>query len=256
MLTILIIEDEIKTARELKKNIEKYLDDAVVLTVLQSIKASLQWFKENNSPDLIFSDIQLADGLSFEIFKKITVKAPIIFCTAYDEYAIEAFKTSSIDYLLKPIDEQKLKQSLEKFHQMKALFETDTVAINDKMQHLFQQLNPEYKKTILVHFQEKIIPLSTDTIAYFHHELGNVYLMTFEKKKYFVNQTLDELETQLNPNNFFRANRQHIVHRKAVVTVENYFSRRLKLMLLLPTTEEIIISKTKAPQLLSWLETT
>ncbi|SFZ92223.1 DNA-binding response regulator, LytR/AlgR family [Flaviramulus basaltis] len=254
MITILIIEDEIKTAKELKKYIEQSPYNAVVLDVKQSIKASVKWLKENNAPDLIFSDIQLADGLSFEIFKLVEIQSPIIFCTAFDEYAIEAFKTHSIDYLLKPIDNSKLNLSLKKYQDIKALFEGNIQQTQESIKNAIQQLDVNYKKTILVHYQDKIIPLKTEDLAYINYDLGNVYLVTFQGKKYVINQTLDELESILNPGNFHRVNRQFIVNRKAINTIENYFSRRLLLKLTLPTESAIIVSKTKSPLLLKWIE--
>ena len=255
MITILIIEDEIKTAKELKADIEKSAFNVVVLAIIQTVKGAIKWLRENDAPDLIFSDIQLADGLSFEIYKQIEVKSAIIFCTAFDEYAIEAFKTRSIDYLLKPIDEVKLQQSIAKYHQMKSLF-VDGESANTKVKNLLFELNNDFKRTILVHYQEKIIPLKTSDIAYFHYELGNVSVMTFDKKKYFLNQTLDEFENVLYPVEFFRANRQFIINRKAVLSIENYFSRRLLLQLIIPVPEDIIVSKIKASQLLRWIEKT
>jgi two-component system, LytTR family, response regulator LytT len=256
IFTILIIEDEIKSAKELIKTIEKSFPEAVILNTLQSIKASVKWFKENEAPNLIFSDIQLADGLSFEIFKQVTITTPIIFCTAFDEYAIEAFKTSSIDYLLKPIDDDKVVQSIEKYNQMKVFFEKENNQVNEKMKMLLAQLNKDYKRTILVHHQNVILPINVDSIAYIHHELGNSYIMTFDRNKYFISQNLDQFEAILNPHDFFRANRQFIINRKAVFNLENYCSRRLVARLNLPTAELIIVSKTKSPLLLKWLEIT
>ncbi len=257
MMTVLIIEDEIKTAKELQRNIEQSPYEITVLATLQSIKSAVKWLKENNPPDLIFSDIQLADGLSFEIFKEVEVKSPIIFCTAYDEYAIEAFKTNSVDYLLKPIDELKLNQSLEKFHKMKMFFndfDTNEYASGIDINSILQKLTNSHKKTFLVHFQDKIIPLKTEEVACVQYDLGNVYIITFENKRYVVNQTLDEFETTLHPNDFFRANRQFIINKKAIKTIENYFSRRLLLKLTVSISEAIIVSKTKSPQILSWIE--
>jgi two-component system response regulator LytT len=253
MITVLIIEDEIKTARELQKNIEKTFDDVIVIAILATITDSIRWLKENAEPDIIFSDIQLADGLSFEIYKRISIKSPIIFCTAFDEYAIEAFKTFSIDYLLKPIDEDKLIQSINKYKLLKQTFlETNT---NDNIQKFLEsEAKQHYKKTILIYHQEKIVPIKTDTVAYFHYEMGNLYLMTMEGKKYFINQTLDEMENTINPQVFFRANRQFIINRTTINTIENYFTRRLLVKLSIPTAEEIIISKTKSPLLLKWIE--
>lgn len=253
MITVLIIEDEIKTARELQKNIEKTFDDVIVITILATITDSVRWLKENAEPDIIFSDIQLADGLSFEIFKRITIKSPIIFCTAFDEYAIDAFKTFSIDYLLKPIDEDKLTQSITKYKLLRQTF-SDTNTNDNFQKFLESDTTRQHKKTILIYHQEKIIPVKTEAIAYFHYELGNVYLQTLEGKKYFINQTLDEIENSINPEVFFRANRQFIINRTAILTIENYFTRRLVVKLILSTSEEIIVSKTKSPLLLKWIE--
>jgi DNA-binding LytR/AlgR family response regulator len=253
MITVLIIEDEIKTARELQKNIERTFDDVIVITILATITDSVRWLKENAEPDIIFSDIQLADGLSFEIFKRVAIKSPIIFCTAFDEYAIDAFKTFSIDYLLKPIDEDKLIQSINKYKMLKQTF-TETNTSENIQKFLENDAKHQYKKTILIHHQEKIIPVKTETIAYFHYELGNVYLHISEEKKYIINQTLDEIENTVNPQVFFRANRQFIINRTAILTIENYFTRRLLVKLSLPTVEDILISKTKSPLLLKWIQ--
>jgi len=253
-MTILIIEDEIKTARELKKNIEKTFDDAVVLDILSGVSEAIRWFKENSEPDIIFSDIQLSDGLSFEIYKRIEIKAPIIFCTAFDEYAIEAFKTSGIDYLLKPINEEKLIQSINKYKSLKQTFSTTTIDSNNIKSLLQNLAHNDFKKTILVHYQDKIVPVKATNIAYIHYELGNVYIMTIDAKKYFINQTLDELENSLNSHFFFRANRQFIINKTLILNIENYFTRRLLVKLTIQTSEDIIISKIKAPIFLKWIE--
>jgi len=256
MISVLIIEDEIKIAKALKQSIESVNFDIEVLAIVQSVKGALKWFNENSAPDLIFSDIQLADGLSFEIYKQIDISSPIIFCTAFDEYAIEAFRTNGIDYLLKPIDENKLNQSLEKFQRMKALFGKTSPNEDDKskLEAILKQFATNYKKSILVHFQGKMLPLKMAEVAYIQYELGNVYVVTLENRKYTISQTLDEFETSLNPDDFFRANRQFIVNREAVANLENYFSRRMVLKLTVPTSEAIIISKTKSPLILHWLE--
>jgi two-component system response regulator LytT len=253
MITILIIEDEIKTARELQKNIEKTFDDVMVIAILTTISDTVRWFKENAEPDIIFSDIQLADGLSFEIYKRVAIKSPIIFCTAYDQYAIDAFKTFSIDYLLKPIDEDKLMLSINKYKQLKQTF-TDSNHSYKLQNFLENDVTLQYKKAILIHHQEKIIPLKTENIAYFQFELGSVFLLTLEGKRYFLNQTLDEIEKSINPQIFFRANRQFIINRTVILTIENYFTRRLLLKLSTPTSEDIIISKIKSPLFLKWIE--
>lgn len=254
MMTILIIEDEIKTARELKRNVERILPGAVVADMLQSVRSGVRWLSANAAPDLILCDIQLADGLSFDIFRQVEVASPIIFCTAFDEYAIEAFKTSGIDYLLKPVDEARLQQALERYHRLKTLFnETGQTGTRQKIDDLAQQLGADYKKTLLVHYQEKIIPVKVSGIAFFQYEFGNVNLYTFDRKKYVMNQTLDDFEAQLSPADFFRVNRQFIVNRAAVDLISNYFSRRLLLRLNVAVPEEIVVSKTKSPQFLKWV---
>lgn len=251
-MTILIIEDEIKTARELKRDIEALGQDLIVLETLQGVRSSVKWLRDNPAPDLILSDIQLADGLSFEIFRQIEVASPIIFCTAFDEYAIEAFRTSSIDYLLKPVDAGKLRESLGKFRRMKSLFNPESPA--QKMETLLSNLASDYKKTLLVHFQDKIVPVAVSDIAYLHYEFGNVSLFTFDRKKYAMAQSMDELEKQLSPRDFFRINRQFIVSRNSVDVMANYFSRRLLLKLSVPVNEEVVVSKIKSPLFLKWME--
>ncbi|NMH27801.1 response regulator transcription factor [Flavobacterium sp. SE-s28] len=255
-MSVLIIEDEIKTARELKRTIESVNPDATVLDMIQSVKSGTKWLRENPAPDLILADIQLADGLSFEIFRQVEIESPIIFCTAYDQYAIEAFKTSSIDYLLKPVDEDKLGQSIAKYEKMKQLFGT---GISDepqqKIDRLLQHIGNEYKKTLLAHSRENIIPIATLDIAYFQSEFGNVCLFGFNGKKYTMSQTMDEFESWLSPVDFFRVNRQFIINRKAVESLSHYFSRRLLLKLTVTVSDPVIVSKTKSPLFLKWIET-
>lgn len=253
-MDILIIEDEAKTAKELRSLIEAIRADIRVVAVLSSVKSALEWFKTNKHPHLVFSDIQLADGLSFELFKQIPVQAPVIFCTAYDEYAIQAFDSNGIDYLLKPVDETKLRQSIDKYEQLKKLLGAVENSYSEKLERLFSQLKPEYKSSLLVHYQGKIIPIKTVEIAYIHSENGVTGLCTFQNKRYSVAYTLDELERHLSPKVFFRANRQFIVHRESILNVEHYFTRRLTVQLTSDTLEPVIVSKGKASEFLRWLE--
>lgn len=248
-MNVLIIEDEIKTARELKKLVEQLRSDITVVEILPSVKAGIQWFGTHPKPDLVFSDIQLADGLSFDIYKNIPVHTPVIFCTAFDEYAIRAFEANGIDYLLKPVDEQRLQQALDKYEKLK-----DAFAVENKLESLLAQFTRQYKQTLLVHFQDKIIPVKTADITYLHYSNGIVSVYTGSHQKYILSSTLDELETMLNPGSFFRANRQFIINRQAIVNVEHYFSRRLVVKLTVTTPEQIIISKVKASEFLQWME--
>lgn len=257
MIKVLIIEDEIKTARELKMLIETLRTDMQVIEIIQSVKAGIRFFQEQQNPDLILSDIQLADGLSFNIFKESQVHGPIIFCTAFDEYAIRAFETNGIDYLLKPVDERKLQQSLEKYEKLKASFNTGTGANSYEatLTKLFTQLKPHYKSTLLVHHKEKIIPVKTAEIAFIHYNNGIIHIYTANNQRYVITAILDELEATLDPLVFFRANRQFIINRQFIVEVEHYFTRRLTVRISIPTPEAVIISKVKASEFLHWMET-
>lgn len=253
-MNVLIIEDEIKTARELKTLVEQLRDNITVVDLLPSVKTSIQWFSQNNAPDLIFSDIQLADGLSFDIFKNIPVHTPVIFCTAFDEYAIRAFEANGIDYLLKPVDENRLMQALDKYEKLKGVFSSGKSDYDKKLESLLTQLSNNYKTTLLIHFQEKIIPVKTADIAFIHYNNGIAAIYTNSTQKYIMTSTLDELETMLQPDLFFRANRQFIINRQAILNIEHYFSRRLVVRLNISTPENIIISKVRSAELLQWIE--
>lgn len=252
-MNILIIEDEIKTANEIKLMVQSLREDCKVVDILPSIKAAIKWFDANEPPDLILSDIQLADGLSFEIYNSIHVNAPIVFCTAFDRYTIPAFETNGIDYLLKPVEEEKLLQSLNKFDKLKRMFSAGHSQYEAKLAGLLKQLQPGYKSTLLVHFQDKIIPLKTDDIQ-FIYAVGGIVTAHTRQNKHLLSLTLDELEQQLSPRQFFKANRQFIIHRNAIDTVEYFFTRRLVVHLSCAVPEKIIVSKVKAPELLHWME--
>jgi DNA-binding LytR/AlgR family response regulator len=253
-MNVLIIEDEIKTARELRSLVVALRHDITVLDILPTIKDSIQWLATHPAPDLVFSDIQLADGLSFDIFKNTPINTPVIFCTAFDEYAIRAFETNGIDYLLKPIDENRLQQALEKYDNLKDAFSTEKTSYEKKLENLLSQFSGNYKTTLLIHFQEKIIPVKTADIAFIHYTNGITSIHTHTNQKYVMPSTLDELEAMLQPDLFFRANRQFIINRQAIVNIEHYFSRRLVVRLAITTPENIIISKVRSAEMLQWLE--
>jgi DNA-binding LytR/AlgR family response regulator len=248
MINVLIIEDEVKAAKELKKLLEQLRDDMQVTDILQSVEEAVAWFATHPHPGLIISDIQLADGLSFEFFNRVGVKAPVIFCTAFDEYAIRAFETNGIDYLLKPIEKDKLEQSLEKFDIMKSIFS------GQQLQNLFTQIKSPFKTTLLAHFQDKIIPVRTAEIAFVYAANGLIAVNTASGRKYFVNSTMDELESGLDPYEFYRANRQFIISRNAVINIEHFFARKLVIKVQPDPPESIVISKAKASDFLRWME--
>ena len=235
--------------------IESLRPDFMVLTVIDSVHAGLEWFSAHPSPDLIFSDIQLGDGLSFDIFKKVRIDCPVIFCTAYDEYAINAFQNNGIDYILKPINEISLQKSLAKIDLLRKTAdrhkEQDIIA---KLMKIVESKAKVYKHNFLVSFREKIIPLSTDEIAYFYYSDRNVQIYSGQNQMYLLSSSLEYLETVLDPQVFYRANRQFIVSRQAIKEVEHHSDRKLQISLNLPTVEPVIVSKAKGQSFLKWLE--
>jgi two-component system response regulator LytT len=249
-MNIIIIEDERLTAEDLSDMITHLEPDANLLVTLSSVQEAVSYFSSGAQPDLIFSDIQLGDGLSFEIFSQADIKVPIVFCTAFDEYAINAFKTNGIDYILKPFKEQEIAQALDKYKMLRSTPYNNS--LNNLLQ-LIQQKNPTKATSVLVHHREKIIPVKTDEIAVFYikHEL--THLHTFDRKTYTINKTLDELQQVTGPD-FFRANRQFIINRNAVESAEQYFGRKVSIGLSIPFDSVITVSKEKIASFLEWLE--
>ena len=229
-MRILIIEDEKVTAEALARMIEEIRDDAEILDMVRSVDASVEWLQTHAEPDLIFCDIHLSDGNSFEIFKKVKVDCPVIFSTAYDQYAIEAFQVNSIDYLLKPLDKKEVAQALKKFE---ALYRerkgVDINRIEEAIQKASEKERKEYKTRLMAKIGDTLKPVAVNDIAYFYVEEGAVVLTTFEGNRYFPQYSLEQLEEQLDPQQFFRANRQIIVNIEAVVELKPYFKGRLVL---------------------------
>ncbi|WP_353127633.1 LytR/AlgR family response regulator transcription factor [Parapedobacter pyrenivorans] len=254
-MDILIIEDETKTAKELKTMLERLDDDLRVMAILPSVCAGIDWLRTKPPPQLIFSDIQLSDGLSFDIFRAVQAPCPVIFCTAFDQYAIHAFEANGIDYLLKPIDNTKLAASLDKYNRLKRLLAPgERSAIVSPLERLLDQLQPNnHKSGLLIYRNEKIIPLPVRDIAFIHSAGGTVNAHTFTRQIHLLQEVLDELESMLDPKGFFRANRQFLINRDAIVMAEHYFGRRLVLKLSVELPERVIVSKAKASELLAWL---
>lgn len=255
-MKIVIIEDEKHTALDLKESIEKLRPQDSVLTIVDSVEDGLAWFSRNPQPDLIFSDIKLGDGLAFDIFKKTDITCPVIFCTAYDEYAIEAFQNNGIDYLLKPIEEENLEKSLSKIQMLKnSVSKRYDPSIMDQLFREIESKNQQYKSTLLVTSGEKMIPINIDEIAYFNVSgSGGVQLTTQDGQSYWINDTLSHLQSVINPQWFYRVNRQFLVAYTAIKEVEQYFDRKLLVHLHQQVSEPITISKEKATDFLAWLE--
>lgn len=248
-LKVLIIEDE-KPAREhLERQLNRAAPDAIILAHLTTISEAVNWLK-NESADLIFMDIHLADGSSFTIFEQVNVNTPVIFTTAYDAYALKAFKVNSIDYLLKPIGEEELKVSLEKYrirHQQHASFSMEwlkrTLALEPK----------HFQERFMVHRGEKLLSVPSEQIAYFEGEDRYVYLVKKDGSRFIVDYRLADLEDVLNPNHFFRLNRSFITHINAIQSMVNMSKSRIKIELNPVAKREIIVSSENSQEFKQWL---
>lgn len=251
-MKILIIEDEELTASDLADTIMKVEPGANVISILKSVKEAVTYFKKSQSvPDLVFSDIQLGDGLSFEIFNKIQCTFPVIFCTAYDEYALNAFRTNGIDYILKPFSEKTISDAFAKYKILKSSF-SKTNLNYDSILELFKAPVSQKSGSILVYHKDKIVPVKLDEIALFYIETEMTFLMTFDNNKHLINKTLEEIE-KLTSDNFYRANRQYLINRRAIKEAAHYFSRKLSVTLTIPFKEKILISKERSSDFLNWL---
>jgi|SRR5690242_16869971 len=253
-MNIVIIEDEVQTAWDLQNSIQLLQPGCNVVASLDSVEAGLEWFGQNGQPDLIFSDIQLGDGLAFEILQEVKLTCPVIFCTAYDEYALRAFQNNGVDYLLKPIQQEALKKSLDKFN----LFKNPKTNYNDSMlQDLMSAITKNfksYKSTFLVSFRDKMIPVNCNDILFFKVTDDAVELCTTSNNRYRLPYSLDHIESMVDPKLFYRANRQYLIASHAIKEVENYFDRKLLIKCDALNPESIIVSKAKSADLLRWLE--
>lgn len=252
-MKIVIIEDEPLMANALRENLEQLDEPIEVVASLDSVRGALHYFTEHPLPDLFFSDIQLPDGLSFEIFRQLDAMVPVIFCTAYDQYALEAFQQNGVDYLLKPFDLSDLRKTVAKYKRLTQSPSPGSFDPEALMSYFGLPQTSARNKSLLVHQGEKIIPLKQEHIALVYKKDGITYAFTFHRKKYVLDQSLDDLEQVLGAT-FFRANRQFLIQRESIQEVVRYFARKLVLRLHIEFPEQIIISKAKAPAFLSWLQ--
>jgi two-component system response regulator LytT len=251
-MKIIIIEDEIKAAKSLSNLITKIRPKAQVIANLQSVDDAVQYFSQNESPDLIFMDIQLSDGLSFEIFQSIKISCPVIFCTAYGEYAMDAIKANGIDYLLKPFSQEDLQKAFEKVEQFQNFFQQNKLP---DMNELLKRIGPdEGKKSFLVFKNNKYTTVPTEQIAFIYIRNDSPTIMTMKEEEYTLTQSLDTLQSQLSSLQFFRLNRQYLVNFSAIKEVEHYFDRKLFVKLVVPSPEKLLIGKEKTTAFLNWLE--
>ena len=245
-MKVLIIEDETAAAQNLQAILREIDPSIQVLEVLESIEESADWLRNNPQPDLLFMDIHLADGESFRILDRVDITAPVIFTTAYDQYALEAFRLCSIDYLLKPIAVDDVKRALEKLQRLTG---SERSAYTPRI----KQAVKEYEETFLIHQRDKIIPLHRDQIAFCYTANERVMAYDFQGESYPIDRTLETLQAQLPASDFFRANRQFIIARRAVQEITVWFGSRVSLALTVETPERIIISKARVPEFKAWL---
>lgn len=250
-MNVLIIEDEKPAARRLQRMLAEL--DVEVKIMLHSVEESLNWFQNNEHPDLIFLDIQLSDGLSFEIFEEIPVKSAIIFTTAYDEYALKAFKLNSIDYLLKPIDEDELKIAVDKFKEQQPKLSDVRVNIEDIRKLLINPIDRKYKKRFTIKIGQHLKIINTNNIACLYSENKASYIHTNENRNYLIDHSLEYWQEELDPEQFFRVNRTFIVHVNAIKDIISYTNSRLQLKLHSYNEQEIIVSRERVKDFKNWI---
>jgi two-component system LytT family response regulator len=252
-MTAVIVEDEVLAAENLK-NVLKELGSYEEILILESIRETVEFFRNHGNPDILFLDIHLADGMAFEIFNKINVDCPIIFVTAYDEYALKAFQVNSIDYLLKPVDIFDVKRALDKLKRLSKY----GASVDQEIKSLisFFRKSSNFKSNFLIPVKgDKLIPLKTEDIAYFYIDHGVVRVYPVNGRSYSMDKTLDELEEMLDPEMFFRANRQFIISRRSIKDIDFWFSNRLSVNLKIQAPEKIIISKARISEFKQWFGT-
>ena len=251
----IIIEDEKPAARLLQRKLEKL--NVRVEVMLHSVQEAIDWFSKNEHPDLIFLDIQLSDGLSFELFEKVEIKSAVIFTTAYDEYALRAFKLNSIDYLLKPIDEEELSVSISKFktHFLKSKEGIFTSQMDfEKIKKMFQNsFDQDFKKRFTVKIGQHLKVISTDEIECFFSENKGTYIHTFDNRNYLIESTLEVLEQELYTKDFYRISRKFIISMKAIKEIVVYSNSRLRVILPTFKDEEVIVSREKVSDFKNWI---
>jgi two-component system, LytTR family, response regulator LytT len=257
-MKILIIEDEPFAQKELKRLLEVAEGKFDILGMLDTVEDSVEWLQKNPPPDLIFLDIQLADGISFDIFRKVDVKAPVIFTTAYDDYAIRAFQLNSIDYLLKPIKLTDLMRAINKYESIKDQFEkggNESVNITkNQLESLLNLGKKEYKSRFVAKVGDQIKYIPVEEIGYFYAEDNVVFLMKKNADRYIIDYSIEEIDTLVDPKHFFRLNRSIVAHISAIDKVYKYLNSRLKVELKPKTDKEVLISRVKVSDFMEWMD--
>ncbi|MFZ6011577.1 MAG: LytR/AlgR family response regulator transcription factor [Bacteroidota bacterium] len=252
-MKILILEDESLASEKIEKSLLELEPEATIVATLRSVASAVEWLKNNTHPDLIISDIRLLDGLSFAIFQEVKIEKPVIFTTAYDQYAIKAFEVNSIDYLLKPVQKEKLKASLDKLKSLQQKQSAPTIVYQEMLKYL-KGNQTEYKSRFMVKLGQKILAIPADKIAYFFSENKLTFIVTREGKRFPIDQALDDLTDMLDPKTFFRINRQYIITFDSISEIHPYFKGRIKLMLQPKSDDEVVISAERTPEFKKWID--
>jgi two-component system LytT family response regulator len=252
MIKILMLEDEEPAVKRLQKLLKEVEPDTEVTAVLDSIKKAKNWLQQNPAPDLILVDLHLADGNSLQLFKEIEIPSPLLFITAYDEYALQAFKLNSIDYLLKPVKREELFQAIKKF-KLQKLKEQPAMNITKLLEAMQQPFADKYKDRFVIRYGEHIKTIETKDTAYFYTEARVNFLVTFEGKRYVIDYNLDQLEQMLNPQLFFRINRQFIISLQSIDDMTAWTKARVLIKLKPLSKHETIVSTERSPEFKKWL---
>jgi DNA-binding LytR/AlgR family response regulator len=251
-MKILIIEDEPQAAQRIEKLVLSLIPEAVILQKIDTVKKAVLWFKENPPPDLTLMDIQLADGISFQIFEQVDIKSPIIFTTAYDEYALKAFKVNSIDYILKPVDKDELGKALQKLRAFAG--QEDSKQVLENISQAVQMLMKKYKSRFVIKVGEHLKTIDVSEIRYFYSQDKATFCVTNEQRNFVLDYTLEQLEEMVSPENFFRINRKYFISANAIQDIIHYTNSRLRLVLKASTDNDIIVARERVQEFKDWLD--
>jgi DNA-binding LytR/AlgR family response regulator len=252
-MKILIIEDEPQAAQRISKLMLELVPGAEILDKIDSVKKAVQWFKNNTAPDLTLMDIQLADGISFQIFEQCEVKSPVIFTTAYDEYALKAFKVNSIDYILKPVDKEELRAALSKMKNLTGN-ESQTKIMLDNIGQAVQQLMKKYKTRFVIKVGEHLKTVEVENIRYFYSQEKATFCVSDDNRNLILDYTLEQLEEMIDPSQFYRINRKYLVSSSAIQDIISYTNSRLRLVLKGSQDNDIIVARERVQDFKDWLD--
>lgn len=252
-MRILIIEDEPQAAQRLETLVKELEPGVEILDKLDSVKRSVHWLSTNVHPDLIFMDIQLADGISFSIFEQCEIKVPVIFTTAYDEYALKAFKVNSVDYILKPVDKDELERAFRKLRNL-VKSSKDTTVLLENINQAMSQLTKKHKTRFVTKVGEHLKMIDVDQILYFYSQDKATFCHTQDSRNVLVDFTLEQLEEMIDPAIFYRVNRKYMISARAVKDIINYTNSRLRLILSGTTDNDIIVARERVSEFKEWLD--